>query len=154
LDIRHKVDGEGIVSQVNLIKRDLLNGYHCKLIIQSTKPGSPQSRRDRICAPKRSGAQAQREVLFVIQSRETRDWITRFIPSGINSDYAHSYGTAKNTCSDTKESFFFGGLSPFLRQGSGRSDECGELVEPQAQGERLNPIMVSLSNHATLAPLR
>jgi hypothetical protein len=50
--------------------------------------------------------------MFVIQSRVSRDWITRFIPSGINSRYAHNYGTVKNACSDTKESFFFGGLSP------------------------------------------
>jgi hypothetical protein len=33
-------------------------------------------------------------------------------PSGTNSGYAHSYGTVKNACSDTKESFLFGGLSP------------------------------------------
>jgi hypothetical protein len=109
--------------------------------VKDESPGSPQSRRDRTCAPKRSGAQAQRDFVFVI-------------PSGINSGYIHGYGIVKNACSDTRDSFLFGGLSPFLRQGSGRSDECGELVEPQAQGERLNPIMVSLSNHASFAPLR
>ena len=37
---------------------------------------------------------------------------------------------------------------PLPSTGSGRSDECGELAKPQAQGERIKPIMVSLSNHA------
>jgi len=80
--------------------RDATSGHIKQL--KSNKNGG--KRRDRTCAPKHSGGQAQKEGLFVIQSRKTRDWITRFIVSEANSAYFPGH---------TKSSFSFGGLSPF-----------------------------------------